>query len=83
MSQVNEVDVIVIGGGPAGATASALLAQSGRRVAVLEREKFPRYHVGESLIPYSYFSLERIGVIEKMKKSHFPSKYSVQFVSIQ
>jgi len=74
-------DVIVIGCGPAGAAASALLAAKGRRVLVLEKEKFPRYHIGESLIPYTYFPLERIGLIEKMKASHFTRKYSVQFVS--
>jgi flavin-dependent dehydrogenase len=74
-------DVIVIGCGPAGAAASALLASKGRRVLVLEKEKFPRYHIGESLIPYTYFPLERIGLIEKMKSSHFTRKYSVQFIS--
>ncbi|MCW5981400.1 MAG: tryptophan 7-halogenase [Bryobacteraceae bacterium] len=74
-------DAIVIGCGPAGATASAVLAEKGRRVVALEREKFPRYHIGESLIPYTYFPLQRIGLIEKMKASHFPKKYSVQFVS--
>src|ERR1041384_8462773 len=74
-------DVIVIGCGPAGAAASAVLASKGRRVLVLEKEKFPRYHIGESLIPYTYFPLERIGLIEKMKASHFTRKYSVQFVS--
>jgi flavin-dependent dehydrogenase len=74
-------DAIVIGCGPAGACASAVLASKGRRVLVLEREKFPRYHIGESLIPYTYFPLERIGMIEKMKASHFTRKYSVQFVS--
>ncbi len=76
----NEYDAIVIGAGPAGSTAAAVLAEKGRRTLVIEREKFPRYHVGESLIPYCYFPLERIGMIERMKKSHFPSKYSVQFV---
>ena len=74
-------DAIVIGCGPAGAAAAAVLSAKGRRVVVLEREKFPRYHVGESLIPYTYFPLERIGLIEKMKASDFPKKYSVQFVS--
>jgi flavin-dependent dehydrogenase len=74
-------DVIVIGCGPAGAAASALLAAKGRRVVVLEREKFPRYHIGESLIPYTYFPLARMGMVEKMKTSHFTKKYSVQFVS--
>ncbi len=74
-------DAIVIGGGPAGATAGAVLAEKGRRVAVLERERFPRYHIGESLMPYCYFPLERIGLIEEIKQSHFPKKYSVQFVN--
>jgi flavin-dependent dehydrogenase len=74
-------EVVVIGGGPAGSTAAALLAEKGRRVVLLEREKFPRYHIGESLIPYTYFPLARLGLIEKMKASHFPKKYSVQFVS--
>ena len=77
---MNRYDAIVIGAGPSGSTAAAVLASKGRRVLAIEREKFPRYHVGESLIPYTYFPLERIGMIERMKKSHFPSKYSVQFV---
>jgi flavin-dependent dehydrogenase len=74
-------DAIVIGGGPAGSTAAAVLASKGRSVLLLEKEKFPRYHVGESLLPYTYFPLERLGLIGKMKASHFPKKYSVQFVS--
>lgn len=76
-------DALVVGGGPAGSSVAAILAEKGRRVLVLEREKFPRYHIGESLIPYSYFSLERLGMVEKLKASHFTKKYSVQFVSRQ
>jgi len=75
-------DVIVIGGGPAGSTAAAVLAAKGRRVVVLEKEKFPRYHIGESLLPYGYFTLERIGVLDRMKTSHFVRKHSVQFVGM-
>ena len=74
-------DAIIVGGGPTGSTAAAILAMKHRRVLVLEKEKFPRYHVGESLIPYCYFTLERLGLIERMKASHFPKKYSVQFVT--
>jgi flavin-dependent dehydrogenase len=81
MSEDHRYDTIVIGGGPAGSTAAAVLAEKGRRVILLEKERFPRYHIGESLIPYTYFPLARLGLIEKMKASHFPKKYSVQFVS--
>lgn len=73
-------DAILIGAGPAGSSASAILAEYGHRVLVLEREKFPRYHIGESLIPFTFGPLERIGMIPKMKKSHFVEKYSVTFV---
>ena len=72
---------IVIGGGPAGATAGTVLAQQGRRVAILERESFPRYHIGESLMPYTWFTFERLGVLDWFEKAACPKKYSVQFVS--
>src|SRR5215217_6112935 len=73
-------DVVVIGGGPAGSTVSTLLAQHGRKVRLFERERFPRYHIGESLIPETYWVLQRLNMLEKMK-SHFVKKYSVQFVN--
>ena len=74
-------DAIVIGGGPAGASSAAILAEYGHRVLVLEREKFPRYHIGESLIPFTYQPLDRLGLIPKMKASGFVKKYSVVFIS--
>ena len=74
-------DVIVVGAGPAGSSAAAILAGHGRRVLVLEREKFPRYHIGESLIPFAYHPLERLGLIDRLKHSAFIKKYSVQFIS--
>jgi flavin-dependent dehydrogenase len=77
----NQFDVLVIGGGPAGASSAAILAEYGHRVLVLEREKFPRYHVGESMIPFTYGPMERLGLIPLMKKSAFQKKYSVVFIS--
>jgi flavin-dependent dehydrogenase len=76
-----ETDVVVIGGGPAGSTASTLVAQRGHRVVLLERERFPRFHIGESLIPETYWVLERLGMLPRMRASHFVKKYSVQFVN--
>jgi flavin-dependent dehydrogenase len=77
----NSYDAIVIGGGPAGASAASILAENERKVLILEREKFPRYHIGESLIPFTYHPLERLGMIDQLKKSAFTKKYSVQFIS--
>ncbi len=74
-------DVLVIGAGPAGSAASALLAEAGRRVLVLEREKFPRYHIGESLIPFTHQPLKRLGLVDAMRRSANVKKYSVQFIS--
>ena len=76
-----QTEVVVIGGGPAGSTASTLLAQQGHRVLLFERDHFPRFHIGESLIPETYWVLKRLGMLEKMKASHFVKKHSVQFVN--
>jgi len=74
-------DVLVIGGGPAGSTTSTLIAQKGYRVQLFERERFPRFHIGESLIPETYWVLKRLGMLPKMQKSQFVKKHSVQFIS--
>src|SRR4051812_38308881 len=74
-------DVVVVGGGPAGSTVSTLMSQQGLRVQLFEREKFPRFHIGESLIPETYWVLKRLGMLDKMRASKFVKKYSVQFVN--
>ena len=76
-------DVVVIGGGPAGSAVSTILAQQGFTVELFERERFPRFHIGESLIPETYWVLKRLGMLERMQKSPFVKKYSVQFVNAQ
>jgi len=68
-------DVAIIGGGPAGSTAAALLARAGRRVILFEREKFPRFHIGESLLPFSMKAFTRLGLHEKFLKAGFLRKY--------
>ena len=76
-----EYDVVIIGAGPSGCSAASILAEDGHRVLILEREKFPRYRVGESMIPFTYFPLKRLGLIERMRQSHCVKKHSVQFVT--
>jgi flavin-dependent dehydrogenase len=72
MDKIDIYDVAIIGGGPAGSTAATLLAQAGRRVVVFEREKFPRFHIGESLLPFSVGTFDRLGVREKLDRTFMP-----------
>ena len=81
MTSSSKPHVIVIGGGPGGSTASTLIAQKGYQVQLFEREHFPRFHIGESLIPETYWVLQRLNMLPKMKGSHFTKKHSVQFVN--
>lgn len=72
-------DAAVIGGGPAGSTVATELARAGRSVILFEKEKFPRFHVGESLLPYNLPLFERIGVGEKIRGAGFQQKYGAFF----
>ena len=81
MNTHHNYDTIVIGGGPAGSTVATLVAEQGYRVLLLERESEPKFKIGESLIPATYWTFKRLGMLEKLRSSHFPQKYSVQFYS--
>jgi len=81
MNESNAYDCIVMGGGPAGATTATVLADHGRRVLLLEKARFPRHHIGESLMAQTYWTLKRIGMLDKLRATDFPLKESVQFIS--
>ena len=72
-------DVVVVGGGPAGTTTAALVAEQGHRVLLLERQTESEFQVGESLVPATYWTFEKLGMLDKLRASAFPKKYSVQF----
>jgi flavin-dependent dehydrogenase len=74
-------DVAIIGGGPAGSSAGTLLAQAGRSVVIFDREKFPRFRVGESMLPTSLNTLERMGVKPKIDAGGFLIKHGGEIVS--
>ena len=74
-------DVIVIGGGPAGSTAATFLARKGFSVALLERERFPRFQIGESLLPYNNDLFERLGVADQLQAGDFHPKYGAEFLT--
>lgn len=77
----NNYDVIVMGGGPAGSTVASLLAREGRSVVLFEKEQFPRHHIGESLMTDTFWTFQRMGLLEKLKQSPFTRKYSVAFAN--
>jgi flavin-dependent dehydrogenase len=73
-------DVLIIGGGPAGSTAATLLSMQGHRVLVVEKEQFPRFHIGESMLPNSMGTFLRLGVKEKLDRICLP-KTGVEFAT--
>ncbi|MDO8208108.1 MAG: NAD(P)/FAD-dependent oxidoreductase [Gallionella sp.] len=79
-AQVSSCDVLVIGGGPAGSTAAALLAERGWRVTLLEKAHHPRFHIGESLLPANLPLLEKLGVADAVKAIGM-EKWGAEFVS--
>jgi geranylgeranyl reductase family protein len=79
----NIYDVIVMGGGPAGSSVASILTREGRKVALFEKEQFPRHHIGESLMTDTFWTFQRMGFLEKLKQSPFVRKYSVQFANPQ
>ena len=81
MENNSKYDVIVIGGGPAGSTIASILSREGRKVVLFEKERFPRHHIGESLMTDTFFTFQRMGLLDKLKSSPFVRKYSVQFAN--
>jgi flavin-dependent dehydrogenase len=75
------IDVLVVGGGPAGSTIAALLAERGERVVLVEKDRHPRFHIGESLLPFNLPLFERLGVKAEIERIGMP-KYGAEFVSI-
>ncbi|MBE9043756.1 FAD-dependent oxidoreductase [Pleurocapsales cyanobacterium LEGE 10410] len=80
LQKEHDHDVVVIGGGPAGSTIATLLSKQNRDVLLLESEKFPRYHIGESMVPGVVPILDELEVLDKVDAHGFVKKYGATFV---
>lgn len=78
MGSARDFDILVIGGGPAGSTVASLLSSRGWRVGLLEKDRHPRFHIGESLLPWNVPIFERLGVLEQVKRIAIP-KFAADF----
>lgn len=83
MSEVLKYDVVVMGGGPGGSHAATTLAQAGKRVAVIEMEEYPRFHIGESLLPASMPLLKKTGFYDVLNDGRYITKYGARFIDYQ
>ena len=72
-------DAVIIGGGPGGSSAAAYLARAGRRVLLLEKDRFPRFHIGESLLPYNQRIFRELGLLPKLEAAGLIKKFGAQF----
>jgi 2-polyprenyl-6-methoxyphenol hydroxylase-like FAD-dependent oxidoreductase len=76
-----DCDILIAGGGPAGSVAAAWLARAGRRVRLFERDQFPRFHIGESLLASANDVLEAIGADAVVRQARFPEKWGASFMT--
>jgi len=76
-----DCDVLIVGGGPAGATAASWLARAGRKVILIERDRFPRFHIGESLLASVNEVLDAIGAADVVRAAGFPKKWGASFLT--